>query len=214
MKIFQPTISGSFTVSGSVFLKGLTSVSQSNVILINTATGELYYTASSAIGGGGGGGTVDTSSLVTTASFNAYTGSSTSQFAGTASYTTLAATATNALSASNFVVTSTLRLDQTLTDFATVLSTIVGSNNLFNQATGSFTSAFGKYTLYKGANSRAGEFMTSWNGTTTTYTDTSVTDIGNTSDIVFSSTIVTGQLQINAIAATSAWNIKMLVTYI
>lgn len=214
MKIFQPTISGSFTVSGSVFLKGLTSVSQSNVVLINTATGELYYTASSAIGGGGGGGTVDTSSLVTTASFNAYTGSSTSQFAGTASYTTLAATATNALSASNFVVTSTLRLDQTLTDFATVLSTIVGSNNLFNQATGSFTSAFGKYTLYKGANSRAGEFMTSWNGTTTTYTDTSVTDIGNTSDIVFSSTIVTGQLQINAIAATSAWNIKMLVTYI
>ena len=93
MKIFQPTISGSFTVSGSVFLKGLTSVAQSNVILVNTTTGQLYYTASSAIGGGGGGGTVDTSSLVTTASFNAYTGSNISQFAGTASYVTLAARA-------------------------------------------------------------------------------------------------------------------------
>jgi hypothetical protein len=214
MKIFQPTISGSFTVSGSVFLKGLTSVAQSNVILVNTTTGQLYYTASSAIGGGGGGGTVDTSSLVTTASFNAYTGSNTSQFAGTASYVTTAATATNALSASNFVITSTLRLDQTLTDFATVASTIVGSNNLFTQITGSYRSAFGKYTLYNGVNARSGEFWTTWNGTTTTYTDTSTTDIGNTADIVFSSTIVTSQLQINAVAATSAWNIKMLVTYI
>jgi len=53
MKIFQPIISGSFTTSGSVFLKGLTSVSQSNVILIDTASGQLYYTASSALGGGG-----------------------------------------------------------------------------------------------------------------------------------------------------------------
>jgi hypothetical protein len=214
MKIFQPTISGSFTVSGSVFLKGLTSVAQSNVILVNTTTGQLYYTASSAIGGGGGGGTVDTSSLVTTASFNAYTGSNISQFAGTASYVTLAATATNALSASNFVITSTLRLDQTLTDFATVASTIVGSNNLFNQTTGSFTSAFGKYTLYNGVNARSGEFWTTWNGTTTTYTDTSTTDIGNTATITFNSTIVGSDVQINAVAGASGWTVKMLTTFI
>jgi hypothetical protein len=90
----------------------------------------------------------------------------------------------------------------------------VGSNNLFTQITGSYRSAFGKYTLYNGVNARSGEFWTTWNGTTTTYTDTSTTDIGNTADIVFSSTIVTSQLQINAVAATSAWNIKMLVTYI
>ena len=56
--------------------------------------------------------------------------------------------------------------------------------------------------------------MTSWNGTTTVYTDTSTTDIGSTSDIVFSSTVVTGNIQIDAVAASSGWTVKMLVTYL
>ena len=64
MKIFQPIVSGSFTTSGSVFLKGLTSAAQSNVVLIDTASGQLYTTASSALGGG----IVATASFATTAS--------------------------------------------------------------------------------------------------------------------------------------------------
>ena len=214
MKIFQPIVSGSFTTSGSVFLKGLTSAAQSNVILIDTATGQLYTTASSALGGGG---SVDTGSLVTTASFNSYTGSSTSQFAGTASFATSASyaiNATNAISASHFVVTSTLRVDGSLTDYATVNSTIVGANNLYTQATGSYTSTFVKYTVSKGTNSRAGEFITNWNGTSVTYFDNSTTDIGNTLDIVFSSAIVTGNIQINATAGITGWKIKTLATFI
>ena len=214
MKIFQPIVSGSFTTSGSVFLKGLTSAAQSNVVIIDTATGQLYTTASSALGGGG---SVDTGSLVTTASFNSYTGSSTSQFAGTASFVTSASyaiNATNAISASHFVVTSTLRMDGSLTDYATVNSTIVGANNLYTQATGSYTSTFVKYTVSKGTNSRAGEFITNWNGTTVTYFDNSTTDIGTTSDIVFSSAIVTSEIQINAATATSGWKIKTLATFI
>jgi hypothetical protein len=39
--------------SGNVFLPGLTTTNQSNVVTINTTTGQLYYTASSAFGGGG-----------------------------------------------------------------------------------------------------------------------------------------------------------------
>ena len=214
MKIFQPIVSGSFTTSGSVFLKGLTSAAQSNVVIIDTATGQLYTTASSALGGGG---SVDTGSLVTTASFNSYTGSSTSQFAGTASFVTSASyaiNATNAISASHFVVTSTLQLDGSLTDFATINSTIVGANNLYTQATGSYTSAFVKYTVSNGANSRAGEFIANWNGTTVTYFDNSTTDIGSTPDIVFSSAIVSSQIQVNATAATSGWKIRTLATFI
>ena len=102
----------------------------------------------------------------------------------------------------------------TLTDFAKVTSTIVGSNNLFQQATSSYTSAYGKYTTYKGANSRAGEFVTSWNGTTTSYYDNSTVDIGTTTDVSFTSSIVTGQIQINAETITSGWTVKMLVTYL
>lgn len=211
MKIFQPIISGSFITSGSVFLKGLSSIALSNVVLIDTGSGQLYFTSSAGVGGGG---VVDTGSLVTTASFNAYTGSNTSQFAGTASYATNALTSQTASYGNTFTVGSKLLIDNTLTDYATVLSTIVGANNLFTQATGSYTSAFGKYTLYNGVNARAGEFWTVWNGTTTTYTDTSTTDIGNTTTITFNATIVGSNIQIDAVAGNSGWAIKMLTTFI
>jgi hypothetical protein len=213
MRIFQPIISGSFTTSGSVFLQGLTSTSQPNVILIDTGSGQLYFTASAAIGGTN----IDSGSLLTTASFNAYTGSNTAQFAGTASYASVASTTITAQTASyatNFTIGSTLSLDGTLFDRATVNSTIVGSNNLVTQATGSYTSAFGKYTLHNGANARSGEFWTVWNGTTTVYTDTSTNDIGNTDTITFNSAIIGNNIQIDAVAGSSGWTVKMLITFI
>jgi hypothetical protein len=217
MKIFQPIISGSFSVSGSVFFPTLitSSTAVTNVVMYGT-NGQLFTTASTAIGGGGVSG-----DYVTTASFNNYTGSNASQFAGTASFATTASFVTgtvqnaiNAQSGSNFVITSTLLLDGNLIDSSTVNSTIVGLNNLFTQATGSYTSAHGRYTVYKGANSRAGEFVTAWNGTTTSYYDNSTVDIGNTTDVTFESSIVTGQAQINAVSLSSGWTIKMLVTYL
>jgi len=213
MRIFQPIISGSFTTSGSVFLQGLTSTSQPNVILIDTASGQLYFTSSADFGSGN----VDTGSLLTTASFNAYTGSNTSQFAGTSSFaqtTNTAITAQTASYSSILTVSSKLLIDATLTDYASVTSTIVGSNNLVTQATGSYTSAFGKYTLHNGANARSGEFWTVWNGTTTVYTDTSTNDIGNTDTITFNSAIIGNNIQIDAVAGSSGWSVKMLITFI
>ena len=228
MDIFEPTITGSLTASGSVFFSSLVTSSPavSNVVMYGT-NGQLFVTASSAIGGGGSGtpggsntqiqynnngsfGGVDKltfngTNLVGTGSF---TGSFTGQFNGSI---TTAATASHAV---NFTIEQKLTLDETLIDFAKVNSTIVGSNNLFQQATGSHTSAHGRYTLYKGANARAGEFVTVWNGSTVTYYDNATTDIGNTSDIVLSSAIVTSQVQINAVAASSGWTIKMLTTYL
>lgn len=63
-------------------------------LAINVTNGRLFYGSGSnnvvreftGSGGGGGGGTINTGSLLTTASFNAWTGSSTSSFAGTASF--------------------------------------------------------------------------------------------------------------------------------
>jgi hypothetical protein len=215
MKIFQPIISGSFSVSGSIFFPTLitSSTAVTNVVMYGT-NGQLFITASSAIGGGGGGGDYVASS---------WTGSNASQFAGTASFATTAqnllgsvTSAATASYATSFVIGTggTLTLDGNLIDSATVSPTSVSANNLFTQATGSYTSAHGKYTAYKGANSRAGEFVTSWNGTTTSYYDNSTVDIGDTADIVFQSSIVTSQIQINAIAASSGWTVKMLVTYL
>jgi len=229
MKIFQPIVTGSFTVSGSVFFPTLvtSSTTVSNVVMFGT-NGQLFITSSTAIGGGGGGGTPGGSNTqiqynnagafggVDKLTFNgtnlvgtgSFTGSFTGQFNGSI---TTALTASHAV---NFTIEQKLTLDETLIDFAKVNSTIVGSNNLFQQATGSYTSAHGKYTLYKGANARAGEFVTVWNGTSVTYYDNATTDIGNTTDITFLSDIISSEIQINAVAASSGWTIKMLVTYL
>jgi hypothetical protein len=182
MKIFQPIISGSFTTSGSVFLKGLTSAAQSNVVLVDTASGQLYTTASSALGGGGSG--------------NGF------PFTGTAQIT------------GSLIVTNTIQIDQSLIDYSSVASSIVGNNNLYQIATGSYTATFTKYTVSNGANARAGEFVTVWNGTTAVYYDNSTTDIGNTSAVTFVSSIVTSQIKIDAVTTTSAWVIKSTTTFI
>jgi hypothetical protein len=230
MKIFQPIVTGSFTVSGSVFFPTLitSSTSVSNVVMLGT-NGQLFTTASSAIGGftnpGGSVGQIqynsssffggvdklifDGTNLSGTGSFTgSFTGTLTGNVAGTVN------TAATASYATNFIVNNTLTIDGALVDFQSDPSTIVGSNNLFQRATGSYTSAHGKYTLHKGANARAGEFVTVWNGTSATYYDNSTTDIGNTSDITFQSAIVTSQIQINAVAVSSGWTVKMIVTYL
>ena len=115
--------------------------------------------------------------------------------------------------ATNFTIANTLIFDQTLTDYSTVTSSISGSNNLFTQATGSYTSAFFKYTVSSGSNARAGEVMTVWNGTATTYTDISTTDIGNTSAVTSSTAIVGSDIQFNIYTGTSGWKLKSLATY-
>jgi hypothetical protein len=230
MKIFQPTITGSFTASGSVFFPTLVTSSTvvSNVVMFGT-NGQLFITSSTAIGGGGGGSgtpggsntqiqynnngsfggvdklTYDGTNLIGTGSF---TGSFTGQFNGSI---TTALTASHAV---NFTIEQKLTLDQALIDYASIASTIVGSNNLYQQATGSYTSMFVKYTLSNGANARAGEFITVWNGTSTTYYDNSTTDIGNTSGVTFSSAIVTSQIQVNVTSLTSGWRVKALATFI
>ena len=182
MKIFQPIVSGSFTTSGSVFLKGLTSAAQSNVILIDTASGQLYTTASSALGGGGSG--------------NGF------PFTGTAQIT------------GSLIVTNTLTLDGSLQDFYTTNTGATGDWALYTQITGSYTSAFVKYTISNGANTRAGEFVTTWNGTTIVSYDNSTTDIGNTTDVTISSAIVTNTVEIKATILSSGWKIKTLATFI
>jgi hypothetical protein len=48
-------LTGSLQVTGSTYLRGLTSSSQTSVLTYNSSTGQVFFTASSAIGGGGSG---------------------------------------------------------------------------------------------------------------------------------------------------------------
>jgi hypothetical protein len=136
--------------------------------------------------------------------------------AATASYVLNAVSASNAATASysqNLVVGSTLTIDQTLTDYATVVSSIAGSNNVFTRATGSYTSAFFKYTVSNSGNTRAGEVVAAWNGTSTTFTDFSTVDLGDTTAVTASISIVSGQVQFNVQTNSSGWRIKSLATF-
>jgi len=136
---------------------------------------------------------------------------------------TLATTGSNVFSGSQTItgsltVTNEFTLDETLTKFAKYTNTGVGvANNvtLFSIATGSYTSAFGKYTIYSGSNSRAGELMTSRNDTTINYTDVATNDIGSTSMVKLISQVSESYYQIIAsFPATGTWDIKMMATYI
>jgi hypothetical protein len=144
----------------------------------------------------------------------AFTGSlyGTASWAHSSSYAT---NAINAQSSSNFTVTNTLKIDDTAINVQSALSTVVGSNNIYNTPTGSYTAFFGKYTIYKNTNARAGEFMAVWNDALpVVYTDTSTTDIGNTADITLTATLVGSDIQVNANALSSGWTVKMLGTFI
>jgi hypothetical protein len=113
----------------------------------------------------------------------------------------------------SLVVTSTIALDGTLSDYSIVTSSTAGSNNLFTQGTSSYTSAFFKYTVSNGANARSGEVMTVWNGNTTNYTDTSTTDVGDTSAVTCSVDVFSGDVHFNIQTQTSGWKLKSLATY-
>jgi len=125
----------------------------------------------------------------------------------------------NAISASyaTYAVTASYSdafyLDQTLTDTATIASSANGSNTVFNQATGSYTSAFFKYTVASGSNARSGEVMSVWNGASAQFTDTSTVDIGTTSAVTSSVIISGANIQFNVQTNTAGWKIKSIGTF-
>lgn len=196
-------ISGSLTVTGSIIAQTL---------IVQTITSSVdFVTGSTRFGTAVGNTHQFTGSVLITGSLNVVGAGITGSLFGTSSW------ATNAVSASysnNFTVANQLTIDATLTDYATVASSTLGSNNVFTQATGSYTSAFFKYTVASGSNTRAGEVVAAWNAGTSQFYDNSTLDIGNTLPVTSSVSIVAGNLQFNIQTNTPGWRIKSLATYI
>jgi hypothetical protein len=125
--------------------------------------------------------------------------------------------APNATTASYALTSSyatTLTLDRSLLDYSLVNSSTVGSNNVFTQATGSYTSMFINYTAASGSNARAGHVTAVWNGGTVEFNDVSTADIGTTTAVTSSVIVVSGDVQFNLQTNTSGWRIKSTVTFI
>ena len=104
-------------------------------------------------------------------------------------------------------------IGQTQTRYATVASSISGSNIVFTQSTGSYTSAFFKYTVGKTTNARSGEIMAVWNGSTVAFTDNSTTDIGSTSGVTPTVTLSGANVRLNMNTSTSGWRVKSIATF-
>jgi hypothetical protein len=190
---------------------------------VNDMTAEIYFAfpttgvAIASFSGIAGSPNATTASYAETASYAVSASyalsSSYALNATTASYATTALTAATASYGNNFIVGNTLTIDQTLTDFHTVPSSAPGENNMFNQNTGSYSSAFFKYTVANGANARTGEVMAVWAGGSIQFTDNSTLDIGDTSGVVASAVIVSNSVQFNLTTATSGWRLKSLATF-
>jgi len=227
----QTTYTGNvLDVKGNTLLTGSLNVSQGITgSLLGTSSqavsSSYTVTASYALNAGAGSGfpysgsAVITGSLLVSGSGLTVTGSLrvggsiTGLLFGTSSWAQNVQTASFAQSSSNFVITNTLRLDNTLTDYKTATSATSETLNLFQQATGSYTSVFVKYSILNETNARAGEFVTVWNGTTVVNYDNSTTDIGDTAAVTFNSSIVSSQIQINAVVS-AGWTVKALATFI
>jgi hypothetical protein len=211
----QNAVSASFAISASQAVTASYVLNAISASFANTASYVLNAVSASYVLN------AVSSSFATTASYilNAVsasfaTSASQAQNAVSASFATSASfTATSSYS-NNFTVANQLIIDATLTDYATVASSIVGSNNMFTQATGSYTSAFFKYTVSSGSNTRAGEVVGAWNGSTVQYYDNSTVDVGNTTAVTSSVSIVSGNVQFNVQTNTSGWRIKSLATFI
>jgi hypothetical protein len=138
----------------------------------------------------------------------------------TASYALQAASSSFAISSSYSDSTITasyavsFQIGGALTEYATVNTSIVGSNNLFTKQTGSYTSGFYKYTVFSGSNARAGEVFAVWNRGNVQFTDISTNDLGTTATVTASVVIINAEAQFNIQTNDSAWRIKSTVTYL
>ena len=66
---------------------------------------------------------------------------------------------------------------------------------------------FSDCSVFNGSNARSGEVMAVWNNGSVKYTDNSTTDIGTTTDVTMSVSIVSSQAQFIARTNTPGWTI-------
>lgn len=112
-------------------------------------------------------------------------------------------TASNALTGSNpFIIGNS--------QFNTSASVTSAGTTIVSQiATGSYTSAFYRYTLASASNARSGEVMSVWNSGTVKYTEVTTTDIGNTSLVYLSVGLTNGNVLLN-VSSSGGWTVKSI----
>jgi len=95
----------------------------------------------------------------------------------------------------------------------TTKKTTVGtsSTNIYSFATASYDGAFVDYTIVNGPNSRSGNLIATWNGSSIQYTESSTLDVGTTSGFTFSFAISGTYGVLRGQASTTGWTVKTII---
>jgi hypothetical protein len=86
----------------------------------------------------------------------------------------------------------------------TQITTTTGVNTIYSIPTSSYDGAFFDYTLISGINARAGQIMSIWSGSEIRHTETTTTDIGSTSEFIFSVALTAGSASLQVTGSTGA----------
>jgi hypothetical protein len=91
------------------------------------------------------------------------------------------------------------------------ITSSVGNNTIYSIPTASYDAMFCDYTIKSGSNVRAGQISATYSGLTPVMTETSTTDLGDTSGVTFGVTITGGNMILTGSTSTASWSIKTIV---
>ena len=89
-------------------------------------------------------------------------------------------------------------------------SITAGLTELYSIPVSAYTGGFFEYTL-TGAGARTGSIMSIFSGSSVNYTETTTTDIGDTSPVTFDMNVSGGTANLTVSATTGTWEIKTIV---
>jgi hypothetical protein len=110
----------------------------------------------------------------------------------------------------SLVVSGSILINGSLINGSSIVTTN-GTTIVQTDTTGSYNSAFYKYSISNGGSARSGEVVAVWNGSNVVYKESSTTDIGSTTDLTFNVTLSGTNVRLNA-SSTGGWTVKTNTT--
>ena len=93
---------------------------------------------------------------------------------------------------------------------ANIDPSVGGSNIVYDLVTGSYTSAFTKYTIASESNARSGHIMAVWKGSSVRSTEVTTIDVGDTTAVTMNMDIPSTQIRLVFDTPNAGWTIKTL----
>ena len=105
-------------------------------------------------------------------------------------------------------ISGSVIIDNGLFDTLSTGSLATGSTLVYSFSTASYQAGFFDYYVSSGSNFRAGTIMSVAGAGTYKFTDQATPDIGNTTNLQFSMSLATSNLQLYASASSAGWTVK------